>query len=357
MTPTDAMPVLPIPMIISLVLAGFLAHRLAGKKTHPTLLRLIAICALQAAIIALVQYYGVIALRPVQPLLAMTIPPVAWFAFTWAAGGDATWRPPLWHAAGPVAAIAVLALNPMFLDLLIPVSFMGYGLAMLMRLRRGEDCLPHSRLDSGGIALIAWRIVALALIASAACDVLIAYGLATGRAGSLLWVPSLVSSLSLLSLGALSLSTAMESHREAEPGNRERSTEDVGREQAIVARLDGLMQGRKAYLDPDLTLARLSRKLGVPAKQLSGAINRVKGVNVSKYINDLRIAEACELLASGKAVTSVIYDSGFNTKSNFNREFLRVKGMPPSQWVEERRTGLQQLPVPPPKKPGGKTIT
>ena len=344
MTPLNAMPVLPIPMIISLVLLGFLAHRLAGRRTHPTLLGLIAICALQSAIIALVQYYGVTNLRPVQPLLAMAIPPVAWFAFSWASGGDTAWRQRLWHASGPLAAVAALAISPMLLDLLIPVTFTAYGLAMLIRMRRGEDSLPHARLDGGGIALVAWRIVAVALIASAACDVLIAYGLATGQAGNLLWVPSLVSSLSLLSLGALSLSSAMETHREAEPAHRERSAEDIGREQAIVARLDGLMQGQKAYLDPDLTLARLSRKLVIPAKQLSASINRVKGVNVSRYINDLRIAEACDLLAAGRPVTSVIYDSGFNTKSNFNREFLRVKGMPPSQWVEERDAGLQPPP-------------
>jgi AraC-like DNA-binding protein len=27
--------------------------------------------------------------------------------------------------------------------------------------------------------------------------------------------------------------------------------------------------------------------------------------------------------------------AGFNTKSNFNREFLRVAGVPPSEWLRE----------------------
>ena len=30
-------------------------------------------------------------------------------------------------------------------------------------------------------------------------------------------------------------------------------------------------------------------------------------------------------------------ESGFNTKSNFNREFLRLKGASPTQWLAARR--------------------
>ncbi len=330
------MPVLPIPMIIALVLLAFLVQRVAQRQTHVTLLALISICAVQAGLIALVRYYGFEVLRPAQPLLAMMIPPVAWFAFTWASGGDLNWRRLVWHGIGPALALASLATHPLLLDAMIPLSFLFYGVAMLWFMRQGEDSLLHSRLDGGAIALTAWRIVAVALIASAGCDVLIAYGLATGRSGFLLWVPSVVSSLSLLSLGALSLSAATESHRDVDPAGNASSDEVVVRDKAIVEKLDAYMLVQKPYLDPDLTLARLSRKLIVPAKQLSAAINRSKGVNVSKYINGLRINEACQHLSGGKPVTATIYDSGFNTKSNFNREFLRVVGKSPTDWLDEQ---------------------
>ena len=33
-------------------------------------------------------------------------------------------------------------------------------------------------------------------------------------------------------------------------------------------------------------------------------------------------------------MTEAMLASGFNTKSNFNREFLRVKGESPSKWLE-----------------------
>ena len=68
------MPVLPIPLIIALVLLAFLAHRMATRETHATLLALIGACAAQGVIVSLVQYYGYTELRLLQPLMASVIP-------------------------------------------------------------------------------------------------------------------------------------------------------------------------------------------------------------------------------------------------------------------------------------------
>ena len=119
------MPVLPVPMIIALLLFGFLALRIARAETHVSLLALIAVCAVQAAIIALVQYYGVSVLRPLQPVLATIIPPVAWYAFERASGGQGSLRSMAPHAIGPLLALLCLVVNPMLLDVLIPLSFTG----------------------------------------------------------------------------------------------------------------------------------------------------------------------------------------------------------------------------------------
>jgi AraC-like DNA-binding protein len=324
------MPVLPIPMIIALLLFGFLIQRLVTRETHTTILALIAACAVQGAIIALVQYYGFVVLRPLQAIMATTIPPLAWAAFVNAAGGDVRPAKMLWHLIGPILAVLLLVIEPFLLDALIPLSFLAYGSAMLLRLWRGEDSLLHSRLENGAKALLAWRILAASLIASAVCDVLIAYGMATGTRDILLWLPSLVSSLSLLSLGALSLSHAVESRREHDIETF--SEADASRDQAIITALDHYLAQHKPYLDPDLTLARLARKLVVPTKQLSAAINRSKNENVSRFINRHRIEHACLLIADGISVTRAMYESGFNTKSNFNREFLRIKKVAPSKW-------------------------
>jgi AraC-like DNA-binding protein len=327
------MPVLPVPMIIALLLSAFFLQRLVTRETHVSLLVLIATCAVQSVIMALVNYYGLTAIRPVQPILAMIIPPVAWLAFNWASSEQWSPRTLAWHGIGPVLAVLCLTLNPYVLDALIPVSFLGYGVTILAKLWQGEDSLLHSRLESGARPLWAWRIVALSLIASALGDVAIAFGLAKGVSGLLMWLPSLGSSLSLLALGALSLTSSIESKREVDAAETTLSADDMARDQFIVARLDAYMTNQKPFLDPDLTLARLARKLVLPAKQLSTAINRVKDENVSKYINAKRIEEACRLLAEGKPVTATVFDCGFNTKSNFNREFSRVMAKSPTEWL------------------------
>ncbi len=90
------------------------------------------------------------------------------------------------------------------------------------------------------------------------------------------------------------------------------------------------MKTREPFLNPSRTLNQLSRQMRIPAKQLSIAINRATGGNVSRYINGFRISHACDLLRAGKNVTSAMLESGFNTKSNFNREFLRIMEKSPS---------------------------
>jgi AraC-like DNA-binding protein len=101
----------------------------------------------------------------------------------------------------------------------------------------------------------------------------------------------------------------------------------------LVARLRTLLQKDPLFLDPDLTLSRLARRLQVPVKDLSNAINQICGENVSRYVNRHRIAHSCELLKQGQSITSALFDSGFQTKSNFNREFLRLKGCSPKIWL------------------------
>ena len=57
------------------------------------------------------------------------------------------------------------------------------------------------------------------------------------------------------------------------------------------------------------------------------------GRNVSQVLNEYRIEEAKRLLArSDLPVTTILFEVGFQTKSNFNREFLRVAGMTPSDY-------------------------
>ena len=105
------------------------------------------------------------------------------------------------------------------------------------------------------------------------------------------------------------------------------------RAKEIVELLDEKVRDKLIYLDPDLTLSRLSRKLGVPAKQISTAVNLIHQKNISKLINEYRIKHAKQaLLDSEKSITQIYMSSGFQSKSNFNREFSRITDMTPSEF-------------------------
>ena len=196
---------LPIPMIVALVL-GFLLVRSWLKRDRSWLfLSLLASCALQGVVISLVQHYGVTALRPLQPVTATIIPPLAWVTFQATAIRAADPRRDLVHIAAPAFTAFSVAFAPDTLDLVVPAVFLIYGALIIHALRPGADGLPLTRLEAGDLPGLVWRGIAFALILSAFSDGLIALALATGRASLQPWIISLFSSFWLLCIGGLSL--------------------------------------------------------------------------------------------------------------------------------------------------------
>ena len=327
---------LPVPLVASLILA-FLVLRAALRQSAPwPLLVLIGAEAVQGAVIAGRQHYGIAWLGQVQPVLAMAIPPLAWLAFQLVARRGRLEPGDLWHLAGPVFGAFCVVTAPDMLDHAVLASFFGYGGALLLTLRLGRDSLERTRLDSGEAPLRIWRWIGVALILSGCSDGVIQ---AMELAGLGAWrslVVSLMWGGTLLAIGGLALSDVLAPGEEAEAP--EPATAPVASEgdAALVAQMEALLAERQMFLDPGLTLAQIARRLRVPAKALSAAINRVKGENVSRVVNGLRIAHACARLQAGASVTQAMLDSGFNTKSNFNREFLRVTGMAPSDWQRQQ---------------------
>lgn len=206
--------------------------------------------------------------------------------------------------------------------------------------------MPLARLEAGRVPTVLWQSLGWALIVSALCDVLIAVAFLTGNEGWTGWLITISSSLALLLLGLLSGSPSAagasgDEKDSAAPPPPETSTEDV----AIIEKLEDLLTREPLHLDPNLTLSRLARRLHLPEKRLSVAVNRATGANVSRYINSWRIRHACQRIDAGATVTDAMLDSGFNTKSNFNREFLRETGVPPSRWTRGNGAASNVTPM------------
>lgn len=323
------MPSLPIPLISSLILGFLLIRMLMTNRRHGPLIALLALSSVQGLIISLAQHYHVAGFLTIQPIAATMVPPLAWVAFQTTAARQ--WhRSDICHLAGPIVAIACLISAPALLDTVIPLLFALYGAAILWHGSQGADALPQLRLEAGDRPGLIWQIIGIALIASALSDVMIVAVQQLGMHYLQPWIISIYSSITLLVIGGLSLSQSLIPAASDEDPTTDsiQTTQDI----EIVAKLDALMHERKLYLDPDLSLSQLSRKMMIPVKQLSIAINRVTHENVSRYINRARISAAQDALMAGETITSAMLSSGFNTKSNFNREFLRVAGKNPSDW-------------------------
>jgi AraC-like DNA-binding protein len=55
-----------------------------------------------------------------------------------------------------------------------------------------------------------------------------------------------------------------------------------------------------------------------------------------EYLLNIRIGYACKLLTNeSQNISGIAYDSGFGNISNFNRQFKKIKGITPSQFLEK----------------------
>jgi AraC-like DNA-binding protein len=332
--------VLPIPMVVSLAILLLLVRCLIRRDRSWLFLALLALAAAQGIVVSLVQHYGLGALRPLQPVTATLLPPLAWLTFTASARRRLRAIRDGAHLAIPVVTVAVTRAAPALLDLWLPAVFAVYGAAMLLALR-GRDALALARLEAGGQPARVWAGVALALLLSALSDALVGVAMAMGQPGLRLPLVSLFTALSLGLIGALVVAESL-AGRAPEPDDTPPETaapaDDPAAHAAVMAAIDTVMTKSQPWLDPDLTLDRLARRLRMPARAVSRAINATTGENASRYVNGFRIRHACALMQGGAPVTETMLASGFNTKSNFNREFRRVTGMAPIAWLEHAKS-------------------
>ena len=132
-----------------------------------------------------------------------------------------------------------------------------------------------------------WQIIGIALVASAFTDVLIVAAQVAGAGHLKPWIISLYSVGNLLPIDGLSLSRGLANFDpvpatpKADPAKKASNAE-------IMTHLEALMDRDRLYLDPDLTLGRLARRLGLPGKQLYAAISQSRGENVSRYVKRAR---------------------------------------------------------------------
>jgi AraC-like DNA-binding protein len=106
----------------------------------------------------------------------------------------------------------------------------------------------------------------------------------------------------------------------------------------LSERLAAVFATNHPYLDSDFSLAELAALVSAPTRQVSQAINARHGTNVAAYINRCRAEFAAHRLSdTDKPIKAILFESGFRSKSIFNREFLRCFGMSPSEYRQRNK--------------------
>ncbi len=108
-------------------------------------------------------------------------------------------------------------------------------------------------------------------------------------------------------------------------------------ETPLAQELLRLMEERKLYLNPKLTLSDLAQEMHINRTYLTSVLNRDIGKSFYDFVNEFRITEACAIIdalppSERPKLSDVASRSGFNSLSTFKRSFLKVKGMLPSQY-------------------------
>lgn len=107
----------------------------------------------------------------------------------------------------------------------------------------------------------------------------------------------------------------------------------------LQSELEKILLMEKPYLDEDLTLGKLAAMLPTTDKKLSTLLNQIMGTNFYDYINKYRVAAVKEKLNSKEfenlTLLGIAYESGFKSKTSFNRIFKKETGLSPSEYKKK----------------------
>ncbi|RNF50535.1 AraC family transcriptional regulator [Marinomonas hwangdonensis] len=337
---------IPLPFVIAMLLS-MLAVLLfiRREETTPSAFVFIALCALTITVVGLRWTFDYSLFRLIQPILASCIPVTAWYCFS---SAHQRYKLKVWHLLPPIFVTLASFTYPFWrppLDPVLTLLYVGYGVALIHASFKASNLPEQVRLSDIDNALKAERIAGAMLLISAMIDGALAvdfsffageHALIILSIGHAALLPILAISVIMISLSiAPSVNEVSDLNKKTPLAEESKDkpqhplTDDEVKD--IVHKIDVLLSTKEVFLDPDLTLDRLARKACIPARQISAAINQVYGRNISQVVNEYRIERAKTLLLStDKAITQIYMDSGFQTKSNFHREFSRVTQQTPS---------------------------
>ena len=101
----------------------------------------------------------------------------------------------------------------------------------------------------------------------------------------------------------------------------------------------------KLYLEPDISLSKLSKLMGKSTQQISLVINEYAKRNFNDFINYYRIQDTKKMLLNADndkyTISAIAFDVGFSSLSSFNGAFKKFEGTTPSLF---RKKATKSIP-------------
>lgn len=102
-----------------------------------------------------------------------------------------------------------------------------------------------------------------------------------------------------------------------------------------------IMDEKKVYQDPELTLDEFSRIAGLPSYKVSHLINNGLGVGFNEWINRHRVEKVKDLLndpaKSHFTIEAIAEEAGFKSRSVFYNVFKKEMGMTPAHFRNQTK--------------------
>jgi AraC-like DNA-binding protein len=106
----------------------------------------------------------------------------------------------------------------------------------------------------------------------------------------------------------------------------------------ILEQIKSGMDVQKLYLNPTLTLAEFAKEIKLNPKIVSQQINTGLGKSFNDFVNEYRVEEVKKRLNSTDlerlTILGIAYESGFNSKTTFNRIFKDFTGVAPRDFMK-----------------------
>jgi AraC-like DNA-binding protein len=242
-------------------------------------------------------------------------------------------------ALNPAVAYALTALLA-----LVPGC---YAVLSFLLLLRHQKRLPdnYSYTEKINLDWLKWIVVSL-LILFIGLFLFIKYGVSYGLVGyhNLFAVVGAILTIYVFFIGFCGLQqdavfntdTSTLDHEDITAANYKNSGLSDEKADEIFTRLKLHMDNEQPFLKEDLSLAMLAGELGITANQLSQVINQKSGSNFFNFINGYRVAAVIENFKdpalAAYSILGIAYDSGFRSKSSFNKIFKETTGQTPLQY-------------------------